>query len=660
MYTLVNQANFHLETFCPLVIESLPDMETSVLNQWQSETTRGIDMTSLKSLIARAVLVGTLAVASVTAAVDRPNILWLTSEDNSHHWIGCYGNREAHTPHIDQLAADGVRYRYAYANAPVCAVARCTLITGLYACGMGTHNMRSRYPIPSQFKTYVSYLRDAGYYCVNRSKTDYNFETNDKAHWDECGREAHWENRPEGKPFFAVFNTTLSHESSLFARNTAGYRQSGTIPQEPSRDPASVQLPPYLPDTPAIRQDWVTYMDIVTAMDRQIGAWLKELDDAGVRENTIVIYYSDHGGILPRAKRYIYDTGTHVPLICRFPEKWAHLAPGKAGTTSDRPVSFIDLPPTALSLAGVEVPAQMQGRAFLGAGKREAEPYVFLFGQRFDSRMLRFVRAVTDGRYRYIRNFHPHRHRGILAGYAHGQVGWQSFYALQQAGKTTSEQSSFWNTPQPVEELYDTQADPWEVKNLASDPKHRKRLARMRAATLNKMREIGDAGIVPESMYNELSAKGTVYDYVHGKDFPYEEILQLALTAGDAKKKRLRKLRAAMKHDHPVMRYWGALGCTIRGESAQAAAGQLKKLLNDPVPAVRVAAAEALAVQGDTDAGVRGLVTILRETDDPVVALEVLNIAEALGVTGKIPRQVFDKACETGSYPRRLADSYPK
>ena len=590
----------------------------------------------------------------------RPNILWVTSEDNSHYWIGCYGNEQATTPNIDQLAADGVRYRFAYANAPVCAVARFTMITGRYACSMGTQNMRSRYPIPPRFKTYVSYLRDAGYYCVNRSKTDYNFATNDKSHWDESSNKAHWKNRPKGKPFFAVFNSGISHESSLFANKTKSYRDTGLIPDNPSRDPASVTLPPYLPDTPEIRQDWVTYMDIVTAMDQQIGAWLKELDDAGLREDTIVVYYSDHGGILPRGKRYIYDTGTHVPMIARFPQKWAHLAPGKPGTTSDRPVSFIDLPPTALSLARVDIPDHMQGRAFLGQGMREAEPYVFLFGQRFDSRMLRFVRAVTDGRYRYIRNFHPHRHRGILAGYPHGQVGWQSFYALQQASQTNQQQSSFWNVPQPVEELYHTESDPWEVNNLANDPQYKEVLAKLRHVTLTKMREIRDTGLVPEAMYNELSAKGTVYDYVHDDAFPYNDVLKLALTAGNGQEEAMPQLREAMHNEHPVIRYWGALGCTIRGKSARSAATSLKTLLRDPVPVIRVAAAEALVTQGDTTAGLNAFTTILGETSDDMVALETLNIVAALGLTDKIPKAVYARACKTGSYPGRLAEDYPE
>ena len=586
---------------------------------------------------------------------DRPNILWVTSEDNSHHWVGCYGNKNAETPNIDRLAANGIRYKYAYSNAAVCAVARNTLILGRYACGTGTHNMRSRYPVPDSFRTYPSFLREAGYYCVNRSKTDYNFKSDDKSHWDDCSGKAHWKNRAKDQPFFAIFNTGISHESSLFRRKIDKAREQGLIPNTPSRDPASITLPPHYPDTPEIRQDWVTYMDIMTAMDKQIGDWLKELDDAGVRENTIVFYYADHGGILPRAKRYINDTGTHVPLIVSFPKKWQHLAPAESGTVNDRPIAFIDLPPTVFSLAGVEIPKQFQGRAFAGKMAAENEPYVFLYGQRFDSRMLRFVRAVTDGEYRYIRNFHPHRHRGIRAGYPHGQAGWQSLYKLKQAGELNDAQAAYWSIPQPVEELYHTAEDPWELHNLASDPQHADRLARMRAATLNKMREIGDAGLVPESMYESISKDSTVYEYVHNEEFPYEEVLQIALAASDGGSGVLEKLTAAMQHDHPVVRYWGATGCTIQSRVAASAQLQLQKLLADPSPTVRVAAAEALHAIGAKQEGFAGLIEILKETKDPVVSLEALNITQALGVMKDVPEQVWAQACKAGGYSKRMA-----
>jgi hypothetical protein len=209
--------------------------------------------------------------------------------------------------------------------------------------------------------------------------------------------------------------------------------------------------------------------------------------------------------------------------------------------------------------------------------------------------------------------------------------------------------------PQPTEELYHTEQDPWELNNLVNDPEHQDRLALMRGATLDKMREIGDTGLVPESMYESLSKDGTVYDYVHNKDFPYEEVLQIALAAGDGGSGVLQKLRAAMKHDHPVMRYWGATGCTIQGEAAAAAMSQLKKLLEDPSPSVCVAADEALYVLGDKQTGFNGLIDILKETDDPVVSLEALNITQALGVMNEVPQDVWAKACKAGGYSKRMA-----
>ncbi|MEM6468310.1 MAG: sulfatase [Planctomycetota bacterium] len=592
--------------------------------------------------------------ASDTTNPQRPNILWVTSEDNSYHWIGCYGNEDATTPNIDQLASEGIRYKYAYSNAAVCAVARNTLILGRYACSSGTHNMRSRYPVPDGFRTYPSFLRDAGYYCVNRSKTDYNFKTDDKSHWDECGSKAHWKNRDEDQPFFAVFNTTISHESCLFKNKTDGYRERGVLPAVPTRDPASVKLPPHYPDTPEIRQDWVTYMDVVTAMDKQIGEWLKELDDEGVRDNTIVFYYSDHGGILPRAKRYINDTGTHVPMIVSFPEKWQHLAPAEAGTVNDRPVAFIDLPPTVFSLAGVEIPEQFHGRAFAGESAEPAETYSFLYGQRFDSRMLRFVRGVTDGEYRYVRNFHPHRHRGIYTGYPHGQVGWQSLLRLKKAGKLNEVQTAYWTIPQPTEELYHTAADPWELKNLASDPDQQDRLNRMRQATLDKMLEIRDTGIVPESMYTKISSNGTVFDYVQSEDFPYEEVLDVALAVADGGKGITQTLRNAMKHEHPVIRYWGATGCTIQSQEASKLKRLLGKLLDDESETVQLAATEALYTLGEKESGFENLVRILESTADPVVSLEALNRTQSLGVMNDVPKDVWEKATKIGGYSQRM------
>ena len=275
---------------------------------------------------------------------------------------------------------------------------------------------------------------------------------------------------------------------------------------------------------------------------------------------------------------------------------------------------------------------------------------------------LRFIRGVTDGEYRYVRNFHPHRHRGIRAGFAHGQVGWQSLYKLQQAGELNDVQSAYWSIPQPVEELYHTTSDPWEVKNLADDPQQKERLAKMRAALLDKMRDVRDTGIVPESMYTSISKDSTVYDYVNSDRFPYEEALQAALMAGgglDPQAKTetteiVEALTAAMQHEHPVIRYWGAMGCTIHGKAVAETKGPLKQLLQDPSPSVRVAAAEAIYVLGDEAAGFDGLISILKESTDPIVVLEALNITEALGVMEDVPKNTWSKACQVGSYCTRM------
>jgi N-sulfoglucosamine sulfohydrolase len=290
---------------------------------------------------------------------ELPNILWITSEDNSR-LLGCYGDDFATTPHLDQLASEGFLYTHAYANTPVCAPARNTIITGVHACSNGNEQMRSTYLKSEKVRFYTEFLQSQGYYCTNNSKTDYNTRPVDlKTMWDESSRNAHYKNRAQGQPFFAIFNLTVSHESSIHK----------SIPNDELRHrPEDVSLPPYHPDTPEMRHDWAQYYDKVEDMDTQVGALLRELEEAGLAENTIVFYYSDHGGVLGRSKRYLFETGTHVPMIVRIPEKYKHLYPAETpGSKVDRLVSFVDLAPTLLSLIGLEAPEYMQGNAFLGS-----------------------------------------------------------------------------------------------------------------------------------------------------------------------------------------------------------------------------------------------------------------------------------------------------
>ena len=337
----------------------------------------------LKTSLTGAACLSFTSSMSAGQETHRPNILWITSEDNSP-LLGCYGDTFATTPNLDRFATEGIVFENAFANVPVCAPTRFTILTGMNACSMGTQHMRSRYDIPPFIRPYTRYLQNAGYYCTNRSKTDYNYATDDKSHWDECSREAHYKNRRPGQPFFAVFNITVSHESSIHN-------------QQPRtrHDQAQLHLPPYHPDTPEIRQNWAQYYDKVEDMDSQVGEILDELEKSGLAGDTIVFYYSDHGGVICRSKRFVYDSGTHVPMIVRFPDKYRHLAPGKQGSRTDRLVSFVDLAPTVLSLAGIEIPGHMQGEAFLGDRSKPKREYVYLFRGRMDERydMMCVVRA---------------------------------------------------------------------------------------------------------------------------------------------------------------------------------------------------------------------------------------------------------------------------
>jgi len=559
----------------------------------------------LASLFVAAFLlvVGSLGHYRIAAAAERPNILWITCEDISPY-LGCWGDPNALTPNLDRLASQGIRYTQAYANAPVCAVARCTIAFGMYSTTLGTHQMRTRERVPERFRLLPEYLRQAGYFCTNCSKTDYNIVRSYTAPWDECSGKAHWRHRKPGQPFFSVFNFTITHESQLSPRAIERHVKAGRIPPEPRVDPARVTLPPYHPDVPEIRYDWARLYDLITAMDKQVGEILQQLEEDGLADDTIVFFYSDHGGTLSAAKRYNYNRGTRVPMIVRFPAKWQHLAPAPPGSTVDRLVSFVDLAPTVLSLVGLPVPQHMQGHAFLGPKATKPPKYVYFFRDRMAERY-DFVRAITDGRYRYIRNFLPERPRGRDTRYGFTvQRNWNAWLREYEAGRCNKIQSAFWE-PKPVEELYDLEADPWEVHNLAGDPKYAEVVERLRGALYRWMTETGDLGLVPEPMFDELIGEGkpyaTLYDYGQSDDYPVEQLLRLADCASRCGPEAVPKYVEALSHPHPAARYWGLVGLMLHHKQAAGTKRQVEKLLADPSVSVRIAAAELLARLGDPD-----------------------------------------------------------
>jgi N-sulfoglucosamine sulfohydrolase len=515
---------------------------------------------------------------------DLPNILWITSEDNSP-LLGCYGDVFASTPHMDQLAAEGFLYTNAYANAPVCAPARNTIITGVHACSNGNEQMRSAYQKSETVRFYTEYLMSKGYYCTNNSKTDYNTTPADPATmWDECNRKAHYKNRNKKQPFFAIFNLGTSHESSIHK----------SIPNEQLRHkPEDVSLPPYHPDTPEMRHDWAQYYDKVEDMDGEVGALLKELEESGLAENTIVFYYGDHGGVLGRSKRYLYETGTHVPFIIRIPEKYKHLYPASApGEKVERLVSFVDLAPTLLSLVGTEAPDYMQGNAFLGEYQKDEPDFIYLFRDRMDGRY-DMTRAIVDRQYRYMRNYNSNRIYMQHLEYLWRAPSMPSWEKAFLAGECNEVQARFWKT-KPVEELYDKVNDPWEINNLADDPAYANRLAEMRQACLAKGKAIRDAGYIPEADRSIRAGETTIYDYMRSEALPYEEIVGAAELASTGNPENLDRLIEMLKNDDSAIRYWAAQGLLQLGDNAAAALPQVGLAAFDESWNVSVLCAEIL------------------------------------------------------------------
>ena len=541
-----------------------------------------------------------------THAADLPNILWLTSEDNGPH-LNCYGDDYATTPNLDALAKKGMIYTRAISNAPVCAPARTTIISGMYPPSTGSEHMRSMTSLPAQFKMYPAYLRKMGYYCTNNSKEDYNLKKEGEV-WDESGRKGHWKNRPKEKPFFAIFNSTVSHESQIRKR-----------PHKQVHDPAKVRIPAYHPDHPEVRKDWAQYYDKLTDMDSQVGAKLKELKDAGLEDDTIVFYFGDHGSGMPRSKRWPFFSGLQVPLIIHIPEKWKHLASSnyQANTKSDRQVGFVDLAPTLLSIAGMKPPSHMQGHAFMGKHEAPIQMYGYGFRGRMDERY-DMVRSVVGKRYIYIRNYMPHKLYGQHVGYMFVTTTTQVWKRLYDEGKLNEAQSHFWKT-KPAEELYDLEKDPDEVNNLANSKGHAKILAQMRQAHRAHVTKIRDVGFLPEGEIHNRSKGSTPYEMGHNDNkYPFEKIRSAADLASSMNKNELPAITKLLTHSDSAVRYWGALGLLMQEKSGvRHGKESLVKALNDSSLYVRVIAAEALGKYGSKNE-IKLAVKVLGAIADPI------------------------------------------
>jgi uncharacterized sulfatase len=439
-------------------------------------------------------------VAATAVAAERPNILWISLEDISPD-LGCYGDAYAVTPNIDRLASQGCRYTHAFTHAGVCAPSRSGLITGMYPSSIGTNYMRCKGVPPPYVKCFTEYLRAAGYYCTNDNKTDYNFDAPLTA-WDENRRGAHWRNRPgKDTPFFAVINLTTTHESQIRLPEAQLQSRRKTLSAEELHDPAKAPLPPYYPDTPVVRRDMANYYDNLTFTDKEVGRILKQLDDDGLSDSTIVFFWGDHGRGLPRHKRWIYDSGIRVPLIIRWPGQL------QAGSVSDELVAFVDFAPTLLSLAGLELPMHLQGRAFLGPKKASPREHIYAARDRMDE-TLDIIRAVRDKRWKYIRNFRPDLPYAQHIAYMDEMPTMKEWRRLAAEDKLVGPQKLFFASTKPTEELYDTVSDPHEVNNLADDPQHAATLARLRAVQDSWRDAVGDLGLMAEADVMERQRPG--------------------------------------------------------------------------------------------------------------------------------------------------------
>lgn len=557
---------------------------------------------------------------------ERPNILWLTFEDTSAYEFGCYGNKDVHTPHADSLAARGIQFMNAWSVAPQSSAARSSLITGCYSSTYGMDVHPVPYDTPADI-FFPQWLREAGYYCTNNSKTHYNSTTDNKSCWDECTPRASYNSPRRGKdqPFFAVFNTVTSHMGRVRTFHTDGrrdYTQEGIYP-------SLLSLPSYVPDLPEVRSDYAGHMEAVQDVDTWLGFFLKDLKEKGLDDNTIIFFFSDHGGCVPRGKGYLYESGLEVPLIAYFPPRWQHLA-GRASGKDYSLVNFTDLGPTVLSIAGVKPPKHMQGKALCGkyASTEKREMQFALAANQLHHFMP--VRAATDGRYKYIRSYIPYRQFALRNYYQWGMPSNKAWDRLVLGGHNTNPD---WEQPfksHPAEMLFDLENDPGELNDLSSSAEYAAVLGKMRQALSHHIRSTRDLGFfIPTSRQDVV-----LYNKVRKEKYPLDELYNLVELAGSATAADVPALEKALSAPYPEMRYWAAVGMGQLGASGKVSTcpPALLALLEDKNAYIACEAAYAAAYLGETEKGIRRLNYPAEEADRKIgySLLECLSLDKVM------------------------------
>ena len=593
-------------------------------------------------MIKQALLLSYTFIAGLSLLVqagERPNILWLTSEDNNVKWIGCYGNPHVNSPNIDQLATEGFRYTHAYANAPVCAPSRSTWITGVHALSMGTHPMRSRYNIPHDLiKYYPDHLKTSGYYVGNDKKTDFNIGgRKDSDCWDNSA-EVDWDKLKNNQPFFQVINSTQSHESNAFG----DFRKT-------KHSPKDIILRKYHPDLPTMRMNYAKYHDAIQGMDQAIGDALKQLEALGLADNTIVIYNSDHGGVLPRSKRFLFSSGIHCPLIIRIPEKYKDLWPAeKPGMTVDRIVSFIDMPATYLRITDTKIPAIMQGQAFLGTEPQPERAFHYAYCARMDERNEN-ARAICDKQFLYIRNYMPYTPWMQPLNYLWKMKATQAWVEHVESGKASEIEARFFKPKGWTEELYDMEQDPDSIHNLIDNPEYAEVIKRMQSNLRSWQEKVFDTGMLPESEMVKLAAQNNTTIYQVARDrslYNLPQLMDAADLALEENESNLLALRGLLKSSDIGLRYWGIVGCFLLNDTQSAL-----KCLEDDSHEVRAMAGWLLLRSGDKKVGLQCLKHLLKENS--YATLSVLNIIDWAGDDAK-PLLPTVQSLKVKNYERKI------
>ncbi|EAR02283.1 sulfatase [Maribacter sp. HTCC2170] len=524
---------------------------------------------------------------------EKPNIVWLVTEDNSKHFLKLYDKDGASMPQIETLADKGIVFNNAFSNAPVCSVARSTIISGCYAPRVGSqyHRKMKLSPMPQGLRMFPEYLREVGYYTTNNSKEDYNFVKSGKV-WDESSRGASYQNRKPDQPFFHVQNFGTTHEGQLhFSENQMQRNITKTSVQ-------NVTVFPYHPNTAIYRYTNAIYHDLHQKADIQIGNFIKQLEDDNLMENTIIFYYGDHGGVLPRSKGYVYESGLNVPMLVYIPEKWKHLSPLQMGNRTDAFVEFIDLAPTILNLAGISVPEQMDGTPFLGKGVTQEDlndmDTTFGYADRFDEKY-DLVRSIRKGKYKYIRNYQPFIIDGLYNFYRYKMLAYKEWYELFQEGKLNEAQQQFFR-PRAAEALYNIEKDPHEIHNLAANPANREILEDLRQDLQKQVKSMPDLSFYPEPHFIENGLLNPV-DFGKRNKTEIAELITIAdmsLKTFDDVKDRL---RVTLESDNPWKKYWSLIVCSSFGEQASSFYKTAEKMIeSEEENLVRIRAAEFLVL----------------------------------------------------------------